>query len=133
MKSASSSEVEILRSIPHVRYWCSGKHPFILSDGPKQVHYDHAEKALKYIQNVIETGTQLLICDEILDTIIFNILQPKRIIDLMHQCRSHKIELVMTGRTAPSEIMDQADYITQFVQVKHPYYKGIKARRGIEF
>ena len=39
----------------------------------------------------------------------------------------------MTGIDASSEILAEADYATEFVQIKHPYYKGHMARKGIEF
>jgi len=40
---------------------------------------------------------------------------------------------VMTGANAPSELIELADYVTDYKQVKHPYYAGAKARRGIGF
>lgn len=52
--------------------------------------------------------------------------------DLIEKCRG-KIELVMTGANAPSELIELADYVTEYKQIKHPYYSGAKARRGIEF
>ena len=50
----------------------------------------------------------------------------------MKTCKN-KVELVMTGITAPAEIMEMADYITELVQIKHPYYRGARARKGIEY
>jgi len=44
-----------------------------------------------------------------------------------------RFELVMTGINAPADIMNKADYVTELVQVKHPYYKGARARKGIEY
>ena len=52
--------------------------------------------------------------------------------DLIEKCRG-KIELVMTGANAPSELIELADYVTEYKQIKHPYYSGAKALRGIEF
>ena len=80
----------------------------------------------------IERGTYILICDEILDAILFNILQKEQVLDLMERCRK-KIELLMTGRDAPQELIDLADYVTEFVQLKHPYYCGVRVRKGIEY
>jgi cob(I)alamin adenosyltransferase len=132
MKSGNSGETRILENIPSINYWCPGKHPFILSRGPEIVHYEHAEKGLAYSLEAVERGTHLLICDEILDTILFKLLQKKQILDLIKRCIG-KIELVMTGRDAPPEFLRQADYATEFVQKKHPYYGGMKARKGIEY
>jgi cob(I)alamin adenosyltransferase len=132
MKSGNSGETPIFALVPNIHYWCPGEHPFILSSGPKAEHYDHANKALTYALAVAEKGTHLLICDEILDTLIFGILQRDQIFELIGKCRG-RAELVMTGRSAPAELLDQADYATEFVQIKHPYYSGSVARKGIEY
>jgi len=47
--------------------------------------------------------------------------------------RPMNVEIVLTGRDAPEEIIEMADYVTEMRQVKHPSKKGIKARRGIEY
>ncbi len=132
MKSGTSAEVGIYRQIPNIRYWCPGKHPFIMSNGPRPMHYDHAAKSLSSAYDAIERGTNVLICDEILDTIIFNVLQKEQILELMKKCKN-KIELVMTGINASADIVEMADYVTEFVQVKHAYYSGARARKGIEY
>ena len=102
------------------------------SQGPQPVHYEHAVKALGYAFEAVERGTHLLICDEILDTLIFNTLERKQLLELIDTCKG-KTELVMTGINAPAEIMNLADYATELVQVKHPYYSGARAREGIEY
>ena len=47
--------------------------------------------------------------------------------------RPASVELVLTGRDAPPEIIERADLVTEMTQVKHPYQKGVSAREGIEF
>jgi cob(I)alamin adenosyltransferase len=103
-----------------------------MSSGPRPVHYEHATKALSFAFEAIERGTNLLICDEILDTLIFDVLQKERILELIDKCKN-KVELVMTGINAPADIMAMADYATELVQVKHAYYNGARARKGIEY
>jgi cob(I)alamin adenosyltransferase len=132
MKSAKSGETASFAILPNVHYWCPGEHPFILSSGPRAEHFDHAGKALTRAFAVAEKGADLLICDEILDTLIFELLRKDQILGLIAKCKG-SVELVMTGRSAPAEILDQADYATEFVQIKHPYYSGSVARRGIEY
>jgi len=39
----------------------------------------------------------------------------------------------MTGMSAPIEFIELADYATEFIQIKHAYYMGAKARKGIEY
>jgi len=132
MKSGNSSELLVFANIPNIRYQCPGRHPFILSKGPEPIHYQHAAEALRYAQEAIDDGTQVLICDEILNTLIFDLLKEEQVVDLVHRCKG-KIELVMTGANAPQSLIDLADYATEYKQVKHPYYKGARARRGIEY
>jgi len=132
MKSGTSSEVAVFRQLPNVEYYCPGKHPFILSKGPGPIHYRHAAQALDRARRAAEEPIQLLICDEILNTLIFGILPKEDLLDLIERCRS-KVDLVMTGRHAPREIIEAADYVTELIQVKHPYYKGVRARKGIEY
>ena len=132
MKSGNSGEVAIYKQIPNIQYHCPGKHPFIMTSGPRPVHHEHAAKALDFAFEDVERGTNLLMCDEILDTIIFNVLKKEHVLELIKKCKN-KIELVMTGINAPAEIMKMADYVTELIQVKHAYYSGARARKGIEY
>ncbi len=43
------------------------------------------------------------------------------------------LELIFTGRNAPDELIELADYVTEMRMIKHPFKKGVKARKGIEF
>jgi len=49
------------------------------------------------------------------------------------QAKPLNVELVCTGRGAPPELMERADYVTEMLPHKHPYEKKIAARKGIEF
>ena len=132
MKSDNSGEVPILEKIPNVHYWYAGDHPFIFSRGPEEIHYKHAQKALGYALKAIESETDLLICDEVLDTLLFKLLQKEQILDLMKRCKK-KIGLIITGRDAPADFIELADHVVELIEVKHPYYSGARARRGIEY
>jgi len=47
--------------------------------------------------------------------------------------KPERLELIFTGRGAPDELIELADYVTEMRMVKHPFKKGVKARKGIEF
>ena len=132
MKSGTSSEVAIFAKIQNIHYWCPGKHPFVMSHGPEKAHYEHAAKSLQFAFEAIDRGTHLVVCDEILSTVIFDLLKKEQVLELMARCRN-KVELVMTGIDSPEEFINLADYVTEFVQIKHPYYSGARARKGIEY
>jgi len=42
------------------------------------------------------------------------------------------VELILTGRYCPSELIEKADLVTEMHEIKHYYQKGIEARKGIE-
>jgi len=132
MKSGKSGEVELIKGLQNILYYCPGPHPFILSKGPQEIHFKHAQNALQKAIEFLESAIHILVCDEILNTLLFDILKLDDILGLMELCKG-KTELVMTGRNAPAEVIHHADYVTEFVQIKHPYYEGQRARRGIEY
>ncbi len=49
------------------------------------------------------------------------------------EAKSDEMELIFTGRGAPEELIELADYVTEMRMIKHPFKKGVKARKGIEF
>lgn len=132
MKSGNSGEVAIFEKIHNIRYSCPGEHPFVISHGPEEVHYKHAETGLRYALEAVEKETDLLICDEMLDTIIFDLQKEEQLFDLMMRCKN-KVELILTGRDASPKVIESADYATEFIQIKHAYYCGARARKGIEY
>ncbi len=132
MKSGDSAEVKILSDTENIIYRCPGKHPFILSKGPQAEHYEHAEEALWYAKRAAKEGAEVIICDELLSALVFEVLSVQRALNLIDRCRG-RVELVLTGIHAAPEIQDACDYVTEFRQVKHPYYKGHMARKGIEY
>jgi len=42
------------------------------------------------------------------------------------------VELILTGRYCPSELIERADLVTEMQEIKHYYQKGVTARKGIE-
>jgi len=74
----------------------------------------------------------VLILDEVLDTVILDLLSESELISLINLGKN-KIEFVFTGRRASSELIEIADYVTDMMLIKHPFQKGVNARKGIEF
>ena len=72
-----------------------------------------------------------MILDEINVVMDKGLIPIKDILDLMED--HGNVELYLTGRDAPQEILDKADYVNIIKGVKHPWQKGIKARKGIEY
>jgi cob(I)alamin adenosyltransferase len=98
----------------------------------RPVHFRHAAAALQFARESSSGDFQVLICDEILNILISNLLVKDQLLNLIDRCRN-RVELIFTGRSSPAAILDQADYVTEMIQVKHPYYRGGRARKGIEY
>lgn len=74
----------------------------------------------------------LVILDELLVAAKLGAVTTDTILDLVRGKSPH-VELVLTGRGAPDEVVAEADVVTYMQEVKHPYQCGIQARRGIEY
>jgi cob(I)alamin adenosyltransferase len=87
----------------------------------------------EWLKQQMQTGLwDLVVLDEILDCIQCDLLPEEDILKTVAG-RPGKVEIVLTGRNASQAFCDLADYISVIEAVKHPYMKGISARRGIEF
>ena len=87
--------------------------------------FEHAKKVIN------SKEYDLVILDEINVVLDKGLIPIKDILDLMED--HGNVELYLTGRDAPQEILDKADYVNIIKGVKHPWQKGIKARKGIEY
>jgi cob(I)alamin adenosyltransferase len=54
------------------------------------------------------------------------------VVDLLEK-KPDNLELVITGRNCPKELIERADLVSVIDVIKHPYSKGMEARKGIEF
>ncbi len=74
----------------------------------------------------------IVILDEINHAFHCELLPVSDLVSLLAR-KPVNVELVLTGRHAPPEIIAVADLVTEMNIVKHPFQKGIKSRRGIEY
>lgn len=74
----------------------------------------------------------LVILDEIFVAFNLGLVTLEDILSLINK-KPEAIELVLTGRGAPQEIIQRADLVTEMRAIKHPFQRGIAARSGIEY
>jgi cob(I)alamin adenosyltransferase len=74
----------------------------------------------------------LVILDEINLALTFNLLPPEEVFQVLRD-RPSWVEVVLTGRQAPPELMELADLVTEMRPLKHYFEAGVPARRGIEW
>lgn len=96
-------------------------------------HIAAAESALEIARAEILSGSwNLIILDEIIYSVKFKLLDAEKVLKLI-KIRPQQLHLVLTGRDAPQILIDAADLVTEMTLIKHPFQRGIKAQRGIEF
>lgn len=92
-----------------------------------------AQQTLSYAEEKILSGNyDLVILDEIFVATNQGLITVKQILDLL-DAKPSSVELVLTGRGAPPEIVQRADLVTEMLMIKHPFTEGTSARRGIEY
>lgn len=91
-----------------------------------------AQDALAEVRRAFQEDYDVIIMDELNNALYFELLTVDEVLALLHE-KPANVEVVMTGRNAPQELIDVADLVTEMREVKHPYQKGINAREGIEF
>ena len=75
----------------------------------------------------------LVVLDEFTYLMAFGWLDAAEVVAWLQENKPEKLNLVITGRNAPQEIIDYADTVTEMTKIKHAYDAGIPARAGIEF
>jgi len=104
-------------------------------DDKKQVTQAKAaiSKALDRIAQTAEKRFyDLLILDEIVFCLSKGLAKLEDIKNVIDK-RDPTVEIVLTGRGATKELIAMADLVTEMKNIKHPFDKGLSARRGIEF
>ncbi|MEE0843215.1 MAG: cob(I)yrinic acid a,c-diamide adenosyltransferase [Ruminococcus sp.] len=74
----------------------------------------------------------MIVLDEVFDVINEGMLSEGSVFEFISNAPNN-IEIIMTGRKPPKRFIDAADYVTEFKKHKHPYDRGIQARKGIEY
>jgi len=93
----------------------------------------HAAAGWRQAVDIIDAGEhQLVILDELTYLMTFNWLPVADVVAAIAGRPSH-VNIIVTGRDAPAELIELADTVTEMREVKHAYRQGIRAMRGIDY
>lgn len=86
------------------------------------------------LENAFRKGADfdLLVLDEAMSACSTGMIVEARLLALLEE-KPEGLEVVLTGRDPSQALLDAADYVTEMKKIKHPYEKGVAARRGIEY
>ena len=104
-----------------------------MSEDEKRKTAEEQLGIFNYAREAAESGRyDLIILDEAFGAIASGMLDANLLIQFV-KAKPEKLELVLTGRGMPEEIIAAADLVSEIKAVKHPIKSGVKSRRGIEF
>jgi cob(I)alamin adenosyltransferase len=126
-------ELYMVDKLPNLELKAFGRGKFITERPPEKEDIKLAEEALQLAEKVVESGEyDIVILDEINVALNLELISLEKVLELIKSKPKH-VELVLTGRYAPNEIIEVADLVTEMKEVKHPFNKGYEARKGIEY
>jgi cob(I)alamin adenosyltransferase len=132
MKGRRYSEIDGIEKVSNISITQFGRDEFVSKENPDKIDIDLAQKGLKHAKNVIKDAKyDLVILDEINVAVDYNLISIDEIVKLIEE-KPEKLELILTGRYAHPEIIRTADYVTEMLEIKHPYQNGVLARKGID-
>jgi cob(I)alamin adenosyltransferase len=126
-----------LNSIKHLSDWITidqfcGDEFVYKKELPGKEELEKAKKGLnKAKQKMLSGKYDLIILDEALVATYFKLIKTEELIEFIRR-KPDNVELILTGRYCPEELIELADLVTEMKEVKHYYQNGITSRKGIE-
>jgi len=133
MKGDPSGELESSKRLsPDLTLKQIGRKTFISKSNPDPKDLQLAQEGFSLAKKAVQNKEyDIVILDEINVAIDYGLISVKDLLQLMDS-KPETVELILTGRNAKREILERADLVTDMVDRKHYYDKGVPAREGIE-
>lgn len=134
MKGQEYGELESAKMVkPYLTIEQYGKKGFIhVKNPPQPEDVQMAQDGLNKARAAMMSGEySIIIFDEIVTSHYFHLISIDDILNVIKD-KPDNVEVIMTGRYAPKELIEAADLVTEMVEVKHYYVQGVPARDGIE-
>ncbi len=119
--------------LPNLTVHLSGLDSFVMREKPAPLDIELARQGLALARRAIISGDyDMVILDELNVAADFKLIPVDDVIDLI-KSKPAAVDLIITGRYAPPEVIALADTVSEIREVRHHYNAGIKERAGIEF
>lgn len=133
-KDGSSSEVSSLKALPGIRtlhaQTVKGFYRSMTQQQRSQAREDYT--ALFRQAAAAAREADILILDEVVSACNRGVVPETLVTDFLRS-KPSGLEVVLTGRNPSPALTELADYITEMRKLRHPYDRGVAARKGIEF
>lgn len=110
-----------------------GRDEFVDPDNPAPVDRELAGKGWERAKELaLKEGIDMLVLDELNIAVSFGLVEIDEVVDFIKN-KPASLDLILTGRYAPEEMIELADTVTEMREIKHHYQAGIQSRKGIEY
>ena len=134
LKSLPTGELSSLEKLNVPVYRNELPHGFFpsMNDATKQRVREMHDQTLAEVTRLARANAcSLLVLDELCAALSLGLIDREKVLELLDD--HSEAELVITGRNPDPALIERADYITEMKLVRHPFEKGVQARKGIEY
>ena len=126
-------ERAVLAKLADVTMASFGSLEFVDPANVKPEEIEQAKLALVTAREAMLSGNyDLVVLDEVNVAVAWKLVELDEVTRLIRD-KLPKVELILTGRQAHAKLIEMADLVTECLKIKHPYDKGIMARKGIDY
>lgn len=131
--SKNYGEVRLASSLPLLTLVQSGLETFVIKGDPSPEDLRLARQGLALAKAAVMSGEyDLIVLDEVNVALDYDLVPLEEILDLIKR-KPVGVDLVLTGRYVPPQVLEAADLISDVQEVRHHYSSGVLAREGIEY
>lgn len=132
VKGMPYAELESIKRFPEIELKQHGLDCFIENE-PTENDIQAARKGLREVADIIlKNQHDMVILDEVCIALYYHLFETKELLAVLNK-KPEAMEIILTGRYAPKELIEIADLVTEMKEIKHYYTRGVQARTGIEF
>ncbi len=136
LKNEESGELRILDMVPEITVIhlerSYGFFNTLSEDGKEEVRQTYGELWHSIPEIITGSAYDVLIMDEFMAAYRYGLIPQEEAIKFLRK-KPKCLEVVLTGRDPDEKLVELADYVSEIRKVKHPFDRGIRARRGIEY
>jgi cob(I)alamin adenosyltransferase len=126
-------EVIACERFPNLEIKSMGEGFILGKTRPSKKHREAARGAWEAcLREIFSLTYRLIVLDEINIATHLDLVHPDRVREMMF-LKPKDLHIILSGRDAHSEMMEHASAVFEMKEIKHPFHRGVEARRGIEF
>lgn len=135
MKDNSTSERKLLEQNPNITFLdglSSEKFSFQMTAEEKSQRKNYYEQQFSLVtQKASDESYDVLFLDELIYTIRAGLFDEELLLSYLEQ-KPSRLEVILTGQNPGPKLLEKADYVSEIRKIKHPFDRGLPARKGIE-